>query len=250
MPSIFSDCEKYPVLGFDTEWVTVKGSRQPIALLQLSTAKGLCALLRLCCMRQIPPELKEILENEEIWKVGVAPQEDARFLSHDYGVGVASTLDLRYMALEARVKPEGLGGMSKTQLGIQLDKDWRIRCSNWDADTLTSRQIDYAAMDAFVGIELFKKFASIISPSDMKQVMDVCGRYLEIQFKNMTFGTSISTSSTSMSFLKTSKTGTNKEFKRYRSNTLRRQVYDNIHMFSPDGQLLCTCDKTKAEWYV
>lgn len=248
------------MLGFDTEWVTLNGNRQPIALLQLSTAKGLCALLRLCCLRQIPPELRELLENEDILKVGVASQDDAMKLAHDYAVGVASTLDLRYMAFEARVKPEGLGGMTKTQLGIELDKDWRIRCSDWECGTLTPRQVDYAALDALVGIELFKKFAEMISPKGpftnnekhLKHVLDVCDRYLDIHYKNMNFGTFSSTSSSSMSFtiLKNGKSGTNKEFKRYKPNTLRRQMYDNIRMEAPDGELLCTCDRSKAEWYV
>lgn len=208
----------------------------------------------------MPPELREILEDEEILKVGVAPQDDAKYLSHDYAVAIASTLDLRYMAVEAKIKPEGLGAMAKAQLGIELDKDWRIRCSDWDAPTLTPRQIEYAAMDSFVGIELFKKFAEIISPKGpftnnekhMKHVLDVCDRYLDIHYKSLNFVTMTSTSSSSMSYtvLKNGKSGPNKEFKRYKANTLRRQMYDNCRMEAPDGELLCTCDKTKAEWYV
>uniref|UniRef100_A0A336JZY7 Exonuclease 3'-5' domain-containing protein 2 n=1 Tax=Culicoides sonorensis TaxID=179676 RepID=A0A336JZY7_CULSO len=252
---IKSDCQKYPVLGFDTEWVTLNGNKQPIALLQLSTARGLTALVRLCFLKQIPLELREILENEDILKVGVAPIDDARYLSSDYAVGVASTLDLRYMAVEAKVKPEGLGNMSKAQLGIELDKDWRIRCSDWEADTLTSRQIDYAAKDAYVAIELFKKFAEIISPKGpltnnskhIKHVFDVCDRYLDIHFKNIS---NITLSNKASLLAKNGKSGPNKEFKRYKPNTLRRPMYDNIRMEAPDGELLCTCDKSKAEWYV
>lgn len=46
------------MLGFDCEWVTVGGNRRPVALLQLATHKGLCALIRLCNLHRIPPELR------------------------------------------------------------------------------------------------------------------------------------------------------------------------------------------------
>ena len=27
-------------------------------------------------------------------------------------------------------------------------------------------------------------------------------------------------------------------------------MYDNCRLYAPDGQLLCTCDRKKAEWYI
>ena len=47
-----------PVLGFDCEWVTRGSSRRPVALLQLATLDGLCVLIRLCRLSQIPDDLK------------------------------------------------------------------------------------------------------------------------------------------------------------------------------------------------
>lgn len=161
------DCKNYPVIGFDCEWVTIQGSRQPVALLQLSTHTGLCGLIRLCKIKRMPPDLRAILEDEDIVKVGVSPQDDAKYLSHDYAVGVASTLDLRYLAFEAQIKGEGLGKMSKSLLDIELDKDWRIRCSDWEQPELTEKQIQYAANDAFVAIELFKKILDLIVPKSI-----------------------------------------------------------------------------------
>lgn len=55
--------EEYNVLGFDCEWVTVGGTRRPIALLQLATHKGYCALIRLCHLKRIPTELRVSLFN-------------------------------------------------------------------------------------------------------------------------------------------------------------------------------------------
>lgn len=151
-------------MGFDCEWVTVSGARRPIALLQLASHKGLCALFRLCNLKSIPKGLRELLENEDILKVGVASIEDASRLSYDYGVGVASTFDLRFLTIHAKRKPEGLAKLSKSILNIELDKNWRIRCSDWEAKELTNIQIDYAAKDAIVAVEIFKKLSNEIKP--------------------------------------------------------------------------------------
>ena len=39
-------------------------------------------------------------------------------------------------------------------LGVELDKDWNTRTSNWEADTLTQRQLEYAANDALVAVNI------------------------------------------------------------------------------------------------
>ncbi len=36
-----------------------------------------------------------------------------------------------------RAKKLGLGGLTSTFLGVQLDKDWRIRSSSWEDETLS-----------------------------------------------------------------------------------------------------------------
>ena len=48
-----------------------------------------------------------------------------------------------------------LSALSQQILGIALDKDWRIRCSDWEAESLSERQIQYAADDAIVAVKIF-----------------------------------------------------------------------------------------------
>lgn len=86
------------------------------------------------------------------------PLDDANYLYKDYGVSVTSTLDLRHLAVKADAKPEGLAKMSKTHLNIDLNKNWRLSCSDWETNTLTDEQIKYSANDAHVAIELFRVF--------------------------------------------------------------------------------------------
>ncbi|XP_055312173.1 exonuclease 3'-5' domain-containing protein 2-like isoform X1 [Sitodiplosis mosellana] len=170
MKELKTHCDEYNVLGFDCEWnLEQESGRKSVALLQLASSRGLCVLIRLSELQYIPKELEAILEDASIIKVGVAPDGDAALLKNDYdGVRVASTLDLRFVAQEAKssvMRKSSLAHMADEFLGVSLDKDPSIRCSNWEASTLTNAQIDYAATDAHVAIELFKYFAKKIDPT-------------------------------------------------------------------------------------
>ena len=51
----------------------------------------------------------------------------------------------------------GLQELCRTFLGIKLDKSKEISCSDWESDTLTEEQIEYAAGDAIVAIYVLKE---------------------------------------------------------------------------------------------
>lgn len=93
--------------------------------------------------------------------MGVAPLDDAKYLLKDYDVHMRSTVDLRHLALHLDRSPDGLAKLSKSFIGVELDKNWRIRCSLWDNPTLTEAQIEYAAKDSLVAIEIYKKMFTI-----------------------------------------------------------------------------------------
>lgn len=86
----------------------------------------------------------------------MVPIDDSKYLALDYGIHVASTLDLRYLAKSLGYEPSGLAKLAEVHLNVKMNKHWRIRCSNWEAKTLTNDQLIYAATDAHVAIELFK----------------------------------------------------------------------------------------------
>uniref|UniRef100_A0A1A9ZM47 Exonuclease 3'-5' domain-containing protein 2 n=1 Tax=Glossina pallidipes TaxID=7398 RepID=A0A1A9ZM47_GLOPL len=242
-----SHCSDYKVLGFDCEWVTVSGSRRPVALLQLCSNRGYCALFRLCCIRQIPKSLRDLLADEEVIKVGVDPGYDAQKLAQDYGVGVASTFDLRYLATMVGRKPEGLAKLSLSVLKVTLDKHWRLSCSNWEAKDLTEKQIEYAANDAFVAVEIFKILAREFKPrfswlSDFAIIKCRIEPFLEVPFN--------SSVAQKRSKATLNKSVTPNKTQNRNLSTLSKALYDNCLLQAPDGELLCTIDKRKAEWYL
>ncbi|XP_058825512.1 exonuclease 3'-5' domain-containing protein 2-like [Topomyia yanbarensis] len=153
-------CQEQRILGFDCEWVSDLGENHPVALMQLASHRGFCALFRLCEMWPVPAQLRDLLDDPSILKVGVAPDEDAKLLKTDYNLTVASILDIRHLAKKIDFPPPyGLGDLAENALGFTMDKDWRIRASNWERSDLTDRQIKYAANDVHVAVELFEVFA-------------------------------------------------------------------------------------------
>lgn len=76
---------------------------------------------------------------------------------NDYNIQVSGCIDLRYLARECGLRERSLSALAYELLGCELDKDWHVRASNWEAELLNERQITYAAMDAFVAIKIFEQ---------------------------------------------------------------------------------------------
>lgn len=139
----------------------------------------------MCEINRIPQELRDILENPDIIKTGVGPQSDATMLLQDYSIRMNGTFDLRFLAMLAGTKPEGLAKLSKNVLNVELDKDWRVRCSDWEAVKLSDKQIEYAAKDAQVAIDIFKDlYIKVNSTPTNEEILKFTDIYTDITFKN------------------------------------------------------------------
>jgi ribonuclease D len=127
-----------------------------------------------------------LLEDPEIIKAGVTPISDAKYLMQDYAIQMNGTFDLRFLAMMSQYKAQGLGSLSKAVIGVELDKDWRVRCSDWEIDELSSKQIEYASNDAYVAIEIFRKLYRIARPDqeNAESIRKFCDGYTDMTFKN------------------------------------------------------------------
>jgi hypothetical protein len=231
----------------------VNSERRKVALIQLCSDQGYCALFRVCKFNKIPLELRMLLENPEVIKVGVSCNDDAKYLLHDYAIKVNGAFDIRFLALLASHKAEGLGKLSKSVLNIELEKHWRITCSDWEIETLSKQQIDYAAKDAFVAVEIFKKLYRGIRPNggDPTAILQFCDKFTDISFKNKLAQMNLDPATGSNGNKLLSKQQKNIDKMLKRTYVVRgTHLYDNCYLQAPDGTLLCTCDKSKALWYV
>ncbi|XP_076035401.1 exonuclease 3'-5' domain-containing 2 [Oratosquilla oratoria] len=265
------ECQQLGVVGFDCEWVQVKGHRRPVALLQLASSQGTCLLIRLALIKEeLPESLTSFLKDTRVLKLGVGCNDDSIYLERDHSIQVQGCVDLRFIVQEQQKKSDtvkdankgydglGLKSLAQTFLGITLNKDWRVRGSDWEAPVLTARQVSYAAADALCGAHICSKLVeqyleypwwmpflppSVLAAHIAAGIHQMCEGFRDVPFKK-----------NKDKFLepKPSVNITNKRCKStYPADSLRKTpLYHNCQLRAPDNQLLCTCDPKKARWYV
>lgn len=236
-------------IGMDCEWVTDDNNRKPVSLLQLANCKGFCVIIRLSEIPVwlIPAGLSDLLKDGNILKVGVGINDDASKLFHDYCLEVLGFIDLRYLVKdlpELQGKSLGLKSLAKEILKYDLNKSNTLRCSDWDAESLTTDQIKYAADDAIVSAKLFeivksRKIGWFGLSSNFYEEVEL---YMDIPFKQTCSNNNVST--------KSNPAQPTQKYKTRYSKPRQRPMYDNCQLVAPDGEVLCNCDRRKAEWYV
>jgi len=151
--------EREKVLGFDTETRPTfrAGQSYPPAVLQLVGEHAAYIFqLRHC---GLSPLLLGLLADPRIVKAGVAWDRDVNELKKLASFTPAGFVDLGELAKKAGCTHHGLRGLATLLLGFRVSKS--SQTSNWDRDTLTPAQIQYAATDAWVGRELYQKLLQL-----------------------------------------------------------------------------------------
>lgn len=140
-------------LGFDTETKPCfkKGQYHKTALLQLSTIKS-AYLFRLNKIG-LPQELKELLENKNIKKAGVAIRDDLKELRKICEFTPNGFIEIADMAKALDIENLGLRALAGLVLGIKINKNAQL--SNWENHSLSRSQQYYAAIDAWIGLRLY-----------------------------------------------------------------------------------------------
>jgi len=151
----FDEIKEHRVVGFDTETkpVFVSGQQNKVALMQVALPDKVF-LIRL---RQtgITPHLLEFLESDSILKAGVALRDDIKALQRLRHYKPAGFIELATMSKEAGLQVESVKKLTALLLGFRISKS--AQTSNWEAEVLHEKQISYAATDAWVCLQIYKK---------------------------------------------------------------------------------------------
>lgn len=147
------------LLGFDTETRPIfkKGLTPPPALLQLAGGKDvyIFQLSRL----QDKAVLTELLASRHIVKSGVSVRDDLKGLKQHFEFSERRFVDLGEVAKTLGMLTHGLRNLSANLLGVRISKG--AQCSNWARENLSTKQIVYAATDAWISRELYLRFQAL-----------------------------------------------------------------------------------------
>jgi ribonuclease D len=152
---VFDEIREHDAIGFDTETRPSfkKGQIHKVSLMQVATPEKVF-LVRLN-YTGITPSLIDFLENDSIHKAGVGIRDDIKALSKLAQFRAGGFTELSSLAREAGLQVESVKKLTALLLGFRISKG--AQTSNWEAPTLTQKQLEYAATDAWVCLEIYKK---------------------------------------------------------------------------------------------
>ncbi len=143
------------VVGFDTETKPSfkKGVRNDPSLLQVALEKKVF-LFRLN-YTGITPHLADFLSDGDIKKIGVALRDDIKELQAMENFSADGFLELPKLVKPLGIESNGLRKLTAIILGFRISKS--AQTSNWENETLTEKQLAYAATDAWVCHQMYDK---------------------------------------------------------------------------------------------
>lgn len=148
--------ERQKMIGFDTETRPVFSPGQKnhgVALLQLS-GPDKAFLFRVQSVG-IGKLLRNILSSSRIVKVGAAVHDDVRGLQKIAPFQAKNFVDLQKIGWEWGIRDKSVKKLAANILGCRISKTQQL--SNWEARELSPAQCMYAATDAWVCLEMYKK---------------------------------------------------------------------------------------------
>lgn len=144
---------EYTIIGFDTETRPSfkRGRTNNVALLQLS-CEDTCFLFRLNDIG-FTVELRSLLEDENILKVGASVHDDFLNLNKLNEFKPNNFVDIQQFVKQFRIEDNSLARIYGIMFGERISKNQRL--TNWEQPTLTQGQQEYAALDAYACTQIY-----------------------------------------------------------------------------------------------
>ena len=163
--------KEHNTLGFDTETRPSfkKGISHSVALMQISTLTD-CYLIRRNKIG-MPSTLRMFLEDGTITKVGLSLKDDFGVIHKGYDAEMSGFVDLQKIVPTFNIADASLQKIYAILFDKRISKGQRL--SNWEADTLSGAQQEYAAIDAWACLKIYQYLNSgNFIPTESKYVVN------------------------------------------------------------------------------
>lgn len=146
------------LLGFDTESRPAfrKGVSYPVSLVQLATDQH--AYIIQLKKTGFIQALVDIFEDQKIAKIGVGLTDDIKKLKQQVDFQHQKFIELSDIASSKGIIQTGLRALTARYLNHRISKS--AQKTNWAMDTLTEKQLVYAATDAWISLKLYQPVLS------------------------------------------------------------------------------------------
>ena len=152
------------ILGVDTETKPAfrRGQNHKVALLQVAT-RDQCFLFRLNHLG-MPQSLIKLLSNRMVPMVGLSWHDDIISLHRRAEFTPGWFIDIQDIIGNLGIEDNSLQKLYANLFGEKISK--RQRLTNWEADVLTDKQKEYAAIDAWACINLYDEIMRLMATKD------------------------------------------------------------------------------------
>lgn len=146
------------IIGFDTETRPSfkKGHLNTVALIQLATHSK-CFLFRINIIG-LPKPVVDLLEDKDVLKIGLSTHDDFHNLNKIGPISPQGFVELQNYVKEFRIADNSLTRIYGILFGHRVSKGQRL--TNWEAETLTTAQQNYASLDALACIKIYEYLKS------------------------------------------------------------------------------------------
>ena len=157
------------IVGVDTETRPSfkRGTTHKVALLQISTSDT-CFLFRLNRIG-MPEPLQDFLMSD-VLKVGLSLKDDFMMLRRrkDVHAEEGNWIELQDFVGRFGINDRSLQKIYANLFGEKISKAQRL--SNWEAETLTEAQVQYAALDAWACVEIYNCLSELERTGDYELI--------------------------------------------------------------------------------
>lgn len=152
------------ILGVDTETKPAfrRGQNHKVALLQVATREQ-CFLFRLNHLG-LPQSIIRLLSNRMVPMVGLSWHDDIMSLHRRAEFTPGWFIDIQDIIGNIGIEDKSLQKLYANLFGEKISK--RQRLTNWEADLLSDKQKEYAAIDAWACINLYDEIMRLMATGD------------------------------------------------------------------------------------
>ncbi|XP_055585882.1 3'-5' exonuclease [Uranotaenia lowii] len=156
--------EQIPI-AFDLEWpFSFQTGPGRVALMQLCADTDLCYLFQISCLKKLPAAMLALLNHPRVQLHGVNVKNDFRKLARDYPEAYADKMISQCVDLGQWYNliygSRGIWSMERLVLQVcrlRISKNKKVRMSKWHVLPLSDDQKMYAAIDVYIGQEIYLK---------------------------------------------------------------------------------------------
>lgn len=180
-------------IAVDTETMGLLPQRDRLCLVQLCDSEGRVAVVRIAKGQTEAPNLKQLMEAADVFKVFHFARFDVATMRHHLGIQVAPIFCTKIASKLARTYTNRHGLKDLVQELEQVELDKSAQSSDWgNAANLSDEQLRYAANDVRYLLSARQKLTDMLKREERWQLAQQCFQCLPtivsldlLQFKDL-----------------------------------------------------------------